>query len=295
MDPQQYYATHSPMTHPGQYAYLFDDLPDDIEALCQIVRGVYLHYMGGSLTSYKIPKKRMSEVDLRSIEAILAQIIALDNRPLTAERPPQKRFVGCCRDSALLLCAMLRHKGIPARIHVGFATYFRVFGEGFHTGHVVTEYWDDAAAHWKLVDPEQSDKHIKVNQIDFDVHDVPRDRFLVAGKAWQLCRDHQADAETFGAAPDDFFRGWWALRHRIFHELAYLNKTELLLWDSWNWMEYNFQPSHADLARLDQVAALTLRDDLDEVQAFYAADERFRPPSEVMSYSPTGKFVQVSI
>jgi transglutaminase-like putative cysteine protease len=192
-----------------------------------------------------------------------------------------------------LLCAMLRHKGIPARIHVGFADYFRVFGKGFHTGHVVTEYWDAAAARWKLVDPEQSSKHIQFNQIDFDVHDVPSERFWVAGKAWQMCREGQADAETFGAAPDDFFRGWWALRHRIFHELAYLNKTELLLWDSWSWMEYDFQPDPRELAVLDEAAALTLRDDLNEIRTFFADDERFRVSTEVMSYSPTGNFVKV--
>ncbi|HUT20809.1 MAG TPA: transglutaminase domain-containing protein [Anaerolineae bacterium] len=56
------------------------------------------------------------EINLRSTEEILEAAMALDDRPLTAPRAALQRVVGNCRDYALLLTAMLRHQGIPARV-----------------------------------------------------------------------------------------------------------------------------------------------------------------------------------
>ena len=39
-DFRQFYATHSIMTDPGEYGMLFNDLPDDIPSLCQIIQSV---------------------------------------------------------------------------------------------------------------------------------------------------------------------------------------------------------------------------------------------------------------
>lgn len=173
MNPQAYYATHSQITDPGQYAYLFDDLPNEIDALCRIVQGTYIHYWSGEVFNYTIPDKRKQEVNTWHMALILARMTALSNRPLDEPRSPEQRFVGCCRDAALLLCAMLRHKGIPARTRVGFAPYINIKVSGFNVDHVITEYWDAEAARWKLVDPEQSDMLIEMNHIQFDVHDIP--------------------------------------------------------------------------------------------------------------------------
>lgn len=39
----EYYAYLGPMTNPGEHASLFDGLPADIPALCQVVQGLLLH------------------------------------------------------------------------------------------------------------------------------------------------------------------------------------------------------------------------------------------------------------
>jgi hypothetical protein len=106
MNAQEYYASESSFSNPGKFGFLFDNLPHEIEALCEIIHGIYLHHESGRLVNYAIPQERLQEMDLRYIEAILEQIMHLDNRPLSQMRPPEKRFIGCCRDSALLLCAM---------------------------------------------------------------------------------------------------------------------------------------------------------------------------------------------
>ncbi|WP_269803231.1 transglutaminase domain-containing protein [Streptomyces sp. Go-475] len=38
-------------------------------------------------------------------------------------RPPEHRVVGTCRHFAILACAFLRARGIPARARCGFGTY----------------------------------------------------------------------------------------------------------------------------------------------------------------------------
>ena len=39
-----FYATHSPMTDPGEYASLYDDLQDDLHELFQVIHNVLIHY-----------------------------------------------------------------------------------------------------------------------------------------------------------------------------------------------------------------------------------------------------------
>jgi hypothetical protein len=292
MTPQEFYTTHSTLTDPKQYAYLFNDLPDDLQGLCAVVRGIYRHYMSDK----KITKARKREADARTLPNILQIVLKHDKRPLTEERPKEKRFVGCCRDASLLLTSMLRHKGIPARNRVGFAAYIcpGVKAPGFYVDHVVTEYWE--GGRWKLADAEQDKVLIRYNEIDFDVLDIPRTQFVVAGMAWANCRARHADPYSFGDHPaDNFFRGWWAIRNRLVHDLLSLNKMELLLWDSWGMMNYEHKPTPADEQLFDELAKLTQADDsaFDEMRAMYA--EKFQVPNKVWTYSPAAKPQEVTL
>ncbi|MFC9252629.1 transglutaminase domain-containing protein [Amycolatopsis thailandensis] len=49
-------------------------------------------------------------------------MLAPDPAPLTAAREADKRVVGTCRHFAVLGCALLRYRGIVARVHCGFTT-----------------------------------------------------------------------------------------------------------------------------------------------------------------------------
>jgi transglutaminase-like putative cysteine protease len=72
---------------------------------------------------------------------------------------------------------MLRSKRIPARVRCGFGTYLNA---GFFEDHVVCEFWDAAERRWLLVDPQFDEVWRKALEIDHDVLNVPRDRFLIA-------------------------------------------------------------------------------------------------------------------
>jgi hypothetical protein len=71
----------------------------------------------------------MKGVQLRPVAQKLARIVDLDPRPLTEARPPGKRLVGNCRDFSVMLTAILRRQGVPARARCGFGRYFIPSGQ----------------------------------------------------------------------------------------------------------------------------------------------------------------------
>ncbi len=281
-DPLVYYASHDPITDPGPAAGVLAGLPADLRALTRVVQGLVFHYFADeAIFGGRPPKERIVEIDTRRASAMLARLASLDPRPLTEPRSPERRLVGCCRDFTVLLCAMARHRGIPARARVGFARYFV---PGFHIDHEIVEWWDADQRRWRLVDPELSERHVAHYRIGFDPLDVPLDQFIVGGRAWQLCRGGEADPESFGLSPDlPEPRGIRFVRGHVIQDLAALNKLELLLWDVWGLM--HAEPG-AELALLDEVAERTQAvDGFADVRRLYATPG-LAVPGRVSSLSP---------
>jgi hypothetical protein len=289
MNPLEYYRTQSRITEPGEYVGLFDDLPRDVSGLCQIVRGLIFPIDAEELYGYKIPKDRRREVDTRYVDKMLARIIELDDRALPEPRLSENRLVGCDRDRVVLLCAILRHQDVPARIRDGFAPYISGFDLEFIVRHIALEYWNADEQRWCLVDPGQDDLLVAQNNIQFDPMDIPRDQFAVAGKVWQMCRTGKAEPDTFGEFPDTFLKGWWFIRNTLVRDLAFLNKTELLLWDSWgDLMVPELELTEEQLALLDQVATLTQagNETLEKMRTVYEGEPVLKVPSVIACFSP---------
>ena len=123
-DPLQYYSTPGIMTDPGEYRHLFDGLPTDIPALCEIVQGLIFHPHWAEMYGVELTEERQQETNLRKVTRQLVRLMELDGSPLTVARPLEKRIVGTCRDFSTFLTALLRHQGVPARARCGFGTYF---------------------------------------------------------------------------------------------------------------------------------------------------------------------------
>jgi hypothetical protein len=227
-----FYRTHSTFSDPGELARLYAGLPSDPAQLARAVRDLLIHRGEGDQFRHTHSTDRLHhDADARYVDDILRIVIARDGSALTRRRAAGDRFVGVCRDFALLHCSLLRHNGVPARVRSGFADYFRT--DGFHCDHVVTEYWDDARG-WLLADAQLADPDVTTGgRVDFDPMDVPRDRFQVAGRAWRDIRAGDADPGTFGLYPDGPLNGEWFVAGNVRLDLAALNKVETLLWDIW--------------------------------------------------------------
>lgn len=291
-DPLDYYACHGQITNPGAYAGLLEDLPVDIPGLCRVVQGLLMHFgFAKSIYGLELSNDKKEERELRHVAKLLARIHELDERPLCFSRPPEKRLMGNCRDLAVFSCAILRHQGVPARARRGFAAYFHgpASHPGFYVDHWLCEYWKMDEQRWVLFDAEIGENEREYCQVTIDTLDVPRDQFLVAGKAWQLCRLGQADPDRFGFQEE---HGEWFIQDSLVQDLAALNKMELLCWDGWALADRDPEQavSVKDAALLDQVAFLTQADNpaFPEMRALYENDARLRVPKGIRSYTRTG-------
>jgi hypothetical protein len=290
----EYYACQGPITDPGDRASLFDDLPATVPALCEVIQGLMIHRDFAAFYGLDVPEDRTEEAELRHVRRLLSRVLELDDGPLTSARPLDKRLLIVCRDFATMLCAMLRHQSVPARARCGFARYFGQCPDaslGFNVDHWVCEVWDADEARWVSVDAEVDENERDFCHVEIDTLDVPRDQFLVAGEAWQLCRSGAAKPEDFGLGPDSM-HGMWYVQSQLVRDLAAMNKMELLCWDCWGLgnADPHADPSPGDTILLDRVAALTQRGNeaFDELRALYERSDRLRVPPVVTSYTSAG-------
>ena len=116
MDELQRWRRHSQMSEPGNGPLNFDGLPADVAALCRIVQGMLIH--SDWIAAYGVSEAEFRTVSRETLPlaARRTQIGEASTGALTAERAPDKRAVGTCRDYALMLCGMLRQQGVPARV-----------------------------------------------------------------------------------------------------------------------------------------------------------------------------------
>jgi hypothetical protein len=284
----RHWATQSTVSDPGKYQEAFDGLPSDLVGLHESANQLVFHYRAdGNWAANGIDADRISEIDTRYVEAMLGRLLELGEPSLQRPRPAAERIVGCCRDFTLLFVAMARHKGVPARARVGFASYFEA---GWHLDHVVAEIWDERRERWRLVDPELKVGHKAPDGVVIDPLNVPHDRFLTAPRAWLELRAGVGDAERFVVAPDldiPDTRGWPYLRHNLIHDLATWNKTEMLLWDGWGLIEAPEPLDAGHAETLDHLARLISdRGCPVENMQDWARRPEFRLPAVVTSYSP---------
>lgn len=275
-----HYLQPAVMTAPGKYQPLLADLPRGIGGLAAVAHGLLIHEHITGPYGVTLTEERRASVHVRPAAALLERMLAEDSRPLTVAREPAERLPGNCRHFTVLAVAMLRAQGTPARARCGFGGYF---GSGMFEDHWVCEYWDEAARGWKLADAQIDDVQLKLFDVDFDLMDVPRDKFLVAGDAWRLCRDGGADPATFGLSLLNEGGYWW-IAANLLRDVAALNNLEMLPWDVWGAMPAPGEViSEEQNAQFDRLAALTRDPDAGfaELTAAYAGDTRLRVPDTV--------------
>jgi hypothetical protein len=282
--PQEYYRQCEAMTSIDARPAEPNPFPRGLAALCELIQGLLIHRdMARFAYGVTLSEERINDAHLRPIREMLARIRALDGRPLTVPRAPGGRMVAVCRHFSLMLCAILRRQGVAARARCGFGAYFTP--DRFED-HWVCEYWNADKARWILVDAQLDAVQRKILPVDFDPLDVPRDRFIVASDAWQMCRAGRTRAERFGLSFVPGLSGAWFIAGNLVRDLAALNRMEMLPWDVWGLMQMGDDGllDGGMGALLDRAAAATLGGDgaLAEVRALYE-DDRLRVPPVVFN------------
>jgi hypothetical protein len=275
-----YYRQPGLMTSAGGQAGLLAGLPGDIGGLAAVTHGVLVHEHLTALYGLTLPPERRDSVHLRRAEQLLERIRAADGRPLGEARPAPRRVAGNCRHFTVLAVTMLRAAGTPARARCGFGGYFV---PGLFEDHWVCEFWDAARRRWVLADAQLDAVQRDRFGIGFDVLDVPRDQFLLAGEAWRRYRSGQADPAAFGLSVIGEAGDWW-IAANLMRDAAALCGVETLPWDCWGVMPGPGDPVDAGLLALfDELAGLTADPDasLRALRDRLAADDRLRVPPAV--------------
>lgn len=277
-DPVSYYSTQSPISDPGPWGKLYDPLPCDAKELFDVVQGLFLHVFWAERYGITLKPDQQQHVQSRKVHHMLDVIQGIDPAPLSRVRPPEKRFFGNCRDHSVLLCSLLRAKGIPARARCGFGRYFR---PDWFEDHWVCEYWNPARRRWVMVDAQLDQLQREVLGIPFDPLDMPPGQFVSGAEAWRMCRSGQADPNQFGIFD---MHGLWCVRGNFIRDVAALNKVELLPWDGWGLADKRDGDLTADdLSLMDRLADCVMEDS-SEVLSLYRKHSGLKVPRVIRSY-----------
>jgi hypothetical protein len=274
-------------SNPGVFGALYDALLDDIPELCRIVPNCVIHLFwireatyGITLAQLKASGRHLcEEFGYSTIEERLRSIVALQDSPLAEARPAALRSVGCCRDFALLLVSILRHKGIPARVRTGIALYL---DPNRPEDHYVTEFWNAAARRWQMADPQIDDVQRKAMRLTVDTTDLAPGSFLTG---WQLLDAMRSgtlqNADRVGFPPAN--AGLMYGRNKLFADFASVTGREIPV-HAWWGIGKPESVEHGDDALLNRMISLSRGIDLndpaalDEALRLAATHPRLRMP-----------------
>lgn len=276
-----FYRQTSCFTDLGLYADFARSLPDEIETLCQLQRRQILHPVTVLTQQGETPYGNMAEVpkDRLAFEnerfqtalSILAELLRRDPR-YTADRAVPDKLHLCCREQAILLAAILKAKGVPARVRSGFAAY--AAADGLCHDHWITEWYDDARKRWVLTDADCC-----LEPVDVNVYDLPREAFLFGAQAYLALRKGELDEETICYASDPPTYGMKAALRALFYDFHALRNDEIFFWHVPRYLaEQDMEPTPAQFSELDALAALLLSPDeqFEDLAALWSQEEKFR-------------------
>ncbi len=247
------------------------------------MQGLVIHeHLAGAYGVTLTPGQRET-VHIRPAAELLAAIRDMDSLPLGVALLPEGRMAGNCRTFTVLVVTMLRARGVPGRARCGFGGYF---GSGRFEDHWVCEVWDAAAGRWFLADAQLDAVQRGLFGIGFDILDVPREEFLVAGQARARYRAGAADPASFGLSVLGQGGAWWIAANLV-RDVAALRGREMLPWDVWGGMVApDTEPGEELAGLLDRVAGLTAGPEAPdaafaELRDRYENDPRLRVPAAV--------------
>ena len=208
------YSQHSLRTDPGDYAFLYKNLPQSLDSLCRLINCQLIHPLEASQMNLEL-EEFSQDGDTPTAGDLLELLLSTDSAGLSYVRGIPNRSVVACYHHAMLLASILRHQGIPVRMRAGFSKYYEK-QSGVRFGHIICEVWDDKTHSWKLVDPDR--ELVDMSDRDFDF----------AYEAWNNVNKKRTNAQIYTSSISEGVKG---IINLMILDAALIIKEEKLYWD----------------------------------------------------------------
>ncbi|MBR3133742.1 MAG: transglutaminase domain-containing protein [Clostridia bacterium] len=287
----EFYKRTSLYTDLGFYKDFMKSLPDDISELCLLQRHQIIHPFDLTETERKNKNSvygDMTKVDKTSLRyendmfptaiSMIAELLRR-NPNYSVDRKIEDKIHVCCREQALLLTATLKAKGIPARCRSGFAPYL---SESDSAGdHWITEYYNEEKGRWVLVDSDMFffQNELKSNIIDFDLTDIPIEKFIFGAEAYLKLRNNELKENEihYASAPRKY--GLKGALKGLFFDFHSLMNNEIIFLHTPKYIQYkNFELSEEEYKELDELARLMINPDenFDKLLEIWKKEDKYR-------------------
>lgn len=253
-----FYKKTSAYTYLGNYTEFAKNLPNDIETLCILQRRQIFHPVTvmealNNKNNFEVSKTRLVFEDdiFPTACSMLNELLRLDNN-YSIERKDKDRIYVTCRGQAILLAAILKAKGYPARVRSGFAPYIAY--DSIAHDHWITEYFNDVEKRWILVDPDMC-----LDSVKFNPYNVPRNEFIFGAQAYLGLRNKQYKDEEISFASVPPTLGLKAAIRGLFYDFySLMNQEGIFLHMPKYIKEKDFNLSEEEYKELDELATLLL-------------------------------------
>ena len=248
----EHYRKTGTYTYAGSYRDYFRSLPDNIAELGRLVCSQVIHrvtlkegntnanatLLYGDMNRYPWYRMRCEDDILLTAPALTAELFRMDERGFVKDRKVENKIVVTCRYVSVLMSAILRAKGIPARSRAGFAPYFQegVSMDGFY----------------------------EEGGMPLSQYDMPEDSFDWAAKAWLAVRRGETDGRQYLYADGLGTCSIPALVRYLIYDFHALMNDELT---------YSFIPAYLD-GRLDRLTEEELQE-LDMLAEWLVEPDRY--------------------
>lgn len=267
-----FYKQTSCYTDLGFYKEFAKNLPNDLETLCLLQRHQIIHPFDLSdeeerndSNSFYGDMKQVPNTSLNfendlfpTAGSILAELLRRDSK-YSMNRDIQDKIHVCCREQAILLASILKAKGYSARVRSGFANY--VSTENAAGDHWITEYYNKKENRWVLVDADMyfDEETLKDYPIDFNLLDIPRNKFIFGAEAYLKLRKGIFEDEDIYYASNPFTYGLKAAIRGLFFDFHSLMNDEIIFLHQPKYVKNkNFELTEEEYQELDDLANLML-------------------------------------
>ena len=268
---RDFYKQTSLYTDLGLYQDFAKNLTDDINELCVLQRKQIIHPTAfyelnrekkincfwGDLTKVPITRLRFEDDLFPTAIAMMSELLRKDKHYHMNRKAEDKIHV-TCRGNAVLLASILKAKGYSARVRSGFAPYLR--NDGIAYDHWITEYYNDDQDRWVLVD---ADMHCFESKIDFDLNDIPRNKFIFGGEAYLGIRNQKYRCQEIYYASSPATIGLKASIRGLFYDFHSLMNDEVMFLHLPKYIQdKDFELTQQEYEELDVLARLMLEPDI---------------------------------